>query len=468
MAATLLRGVPGSAQNLRVPLTGHRARPIAASTLFHTLFSDFFSEGDGTTYVQTGDIPAMWLRDSSAQTIPYVRFAAAYPILAVRFGGVIARNARNIAADPYANAFRADYGVWEEKWEPDSLAWPVLLTWMYWNQTHAAGLFGRDLHKALRTVVDTLRCEQLHAACSRYRYPYPQSTHDEYNPDTGMVWSAFRPSDDPVEYRFNIPQEAIVAVALQEIAELAVAGYGDADLANEASSMAAQVQTGIERYGRIWRADLGGWAYVYETDGLGRYSLMDDANLPNLTALPALAWCSATDPVYLNTRAYTLSKRNPYYFSGTYAEGLGSPHTPAGYVWPLGIISRALTASSGRETAEGITTLAETDSGDGLIHESFYPGGYWRFTRAEFGWANAFYAELVFRSVAGFPAPPLLPQNRTATPFELLSQTPTLTHPLAQIVNTGLVYDALSTLLAQADGHTIIPRESAIIKKTAQ
>ncbi len=455
-------------QNLSVPLTGHRARPIRAATLFHTLFSDFFSEQDGTTYVQTGDIPAMWLRDSSAQTIPYVRFARTYPILSARFRGVIQRNALNILADPYANAFRANYRVWEEKWEPDSLAWPVLLTWVYWNGTHAPGLFTRNLHAALQTAVNTWRCEQLHSHCSRYRFADDPDTSGAYNPDTGMVWSAFRPSDDPVRYRFNIPQEAIVVVALREIAHLAVDGYGDGNLANEALSIAAAVHTGIERYGRIWRPELGGWAYVYETDGLGHDVLMDDANLPNLTGLPALGWCSARNPTYLNTRAYTLSKRNPYYFSGTYAQGLGSPHTPYGYVWPLGIISRALTATSSSETAESITTLAETDSGDGLIHESFYPDGYWRFTRAEFGWANAFYAELVFRSVAGFAAEPLLPDGRTATALETASATPTLVHPLTQIQNSALIYQALTTLLAQADGRTIIPVDRAIIENAAR
>ncbi len=445
-----------AAQPLVLPLTGHRVRPIQAQTLFHTLFSDFFSEADDTTYVQTGDIPAMWLRDSSAQTLPYVRFAGTYPILSVRFAGVIERNARNVLADPYANAYRADYSVWERKWEADSLAWPVLLAWVYHSETNRRILFTPRLHAALRKIVDTYRCEQLHAQCSKYTFP-GVTLNGSYNGNTGMIWSAFRPSDDRTTYPFNIPQEAIAVVGLQDAAQLALDGYRDRNLANEAQSMAAQVYVGIERYGRVWNAKYGGWAYVYETDGLGHDLYMDDANIPNLTALPYIDWCSANDPAYLNTRAYALSSRNPWFFSGAYAQGLGSPHTPQGFVWPLGIIARALTATSSSETSESITTLAQTDSSDGLIHESFWPDGYWLFTRANFGWANALYAELLFRSIAGFPGTRFTPYGTTVLPRERITPTPVLTSPLEQLADTGIIVHALGELLERANGRTIIP-----------
>lgn len=453
-AILIASAVPARAQDLILPLTGERARPIEASTLFHTLFSDFFSERDRTTYVQTGDIPAMWLRDSSAQTIPYVRFVGAYPVLAVRFAGVIERNARNIIADPYANAFRADYRPWERKWEAGSLAWPFMLAWVYRQQTGSRVIFTPDFHRAMKVAVNTWRCEQLHPHCSSYTEPDTVNTSRAYNANTGMIWSAFRASDDAVRYRFNIPQNAIAVIGLQEIARLALDGYGDRNLSNEAQSIAVDVQRGISRYGRVWEPQYGGWIYVYETDGLGHDLFMDDANIPNLTTLPYLGWCSTFDPTYLNTRKFTLSSRNPYYFSGTYGSGLGSPHTPDGWVWPLGIIGRALTATGAPETLESITTLAETDSSDGLIHESFYPGGYWRFSRAEFGWANALYAELLFRSIAGFTATPFPAYGGTVLPFEHLSQTPTLTRPLAMLRNAGMIFRALGSRLQKADGRT--------------
>ncbi|HET9393914.1 MAG TPA: glycoside hydrolase family 125 protein [Candidatus Rubrimentiphilum sp.] len=461
MAVVLaLQSTPARAQSLIVPLTGNRSRTIAPASLFHTLFSDFFSERDGTTYVQTGDIPAMWLRDSSAQTIPYVRFISAYPILSVRFLGVIERNARNIATDPYANAFTADYHIWERKWEADSPAWPVLLAWIFRRQSSTRALFTQAFHHALRTSVDTWRCEQLHATCSRYHLHLQD---EPFNRDTGMVWTAYRPSDDEVRYHFNIPQEAIVAIALQAVAALAIDGYGDHNLANEARSMAGEIERGIQLYGRVWRPELGGWVYAYETDGLGNQLLADDANLPNLTSLPYLGWSSATDPVYLNTRGLALSSANPWYYRGTYASGLGSEHTPAGYVWPLGIIARALTATSSRETSASITTLAETDSRDGLIHESFDANAYWVFTRAEFGWANALGAELLFRSLAGFSATPFTTDGTIISPFEHLSPTPTLVSPMVQIYNASLLYGALNQLLIEANGRTILPGAPGIV-----
>ncbi len=447
-------------------MTGERSRQIRPETLFHTLFADFFSERDGTTYVQTGDIPAMWLRDSSAQTIPYIRFAQANPILAVRFAGVIDRNARNILTDPYANAFTAKYSIWERKWEADSLSWPVLLTWIYWQRTSARSIFTPTLHRALRKIVDTWRCEQLHAQCSRYAWNgdrYQQA----FNMQTGMIWTAFRPSDDPTRYHFNIPMQAQIVVALRDVARLAIDGYGDADLAREANSMASQVQIGIERYGREWEPAYGGWVYAYETDGLGGRTYMDDANLPNLTSLPYFGYCSADDQTYLDTRAYALSQINPFYFTGKYAAGLGSPHTPHGYVWPLGIMARALTATSSAETDEAVTVLAETDSEQGLIHESFDPNAYWHFTRADFGWANALYASLLFRSVAGFPSVPFTPSETAILPYEPVSKTPALTPVLAQIQNTGLLYRALGDLLERADGHTTIVPIRRLMKRSA-
>ena len=194
----------------------------------------------------------MWLRDSSAQTIPYVRFQTAFPILRGRFAGVIARNARNIVTDPYANAFQADYHVWERKWEVDSLAWPVVLTWVYWRITRDHTIFTPELHVALRSIVATYSCEERHRQCSRYAYPYRVATNDAYAAGTGLIWGAFRPSDDPVLFRFNIPQNALAVVALREIEVLALQGYGDGELAGAASALSDRVQNGIQRFGRFY------------------------------------------------------------------------------------------------------------------------------------------------------------------------------------------------------------------------
>jgi meiotically up-regulated gene 157 (Mug157) protein len=442
---------PAASETLVVPLTGKRVRHIQTAQLFHTLLHDFFLEDDGTTYVQTGDIPVMWLRDSSAQTIPYIRFQNSYPILRARFAGVIERNARNILTDPYANALDADYHIWERKWEIDSLAWPVVLASVYWRSTTDRTVFTPDLHRALQLIVSTYRCEQHHSRCSRYRYPGWTYSNDRYNEATGLIWGAFRPSDDAVEYRFNIPQNAIAVVALRDVEELALEGYQDSTLARAAQELAATVQIAIEQYGRFFDASRRVRVYAYETDGYGKYNLMDDANIPNLTTLPYIDWCSSFDATYLATRSFALSMDNPFFFSGRYAEGLGSPHTPYGYVWPLGIIGRALTATSSIEVATAITTLAETDGEDGLIHESFYPDGYWRYTRPEFGWANALGAELFFRSLAGEPATQFA-EKGPILPFERRTTTPQLVPLFTQVENAAELTATLGRLLHATGG----------------
>jgi uncharacterized protein len=249
-----------------------------------------------------------------------------------------------------------------------------------------------------------------------------------------------------VQYRFNIPQNAFAVVALHDIEELVLAGYNDQKLACQARALAARVQVGIERYGLFYNSERRVWMYAYETDGFGNYNLMDDANIPNLTTLPYIDWCSAFNPAYIATRMFALSMDNPFYFSGRYAQGLGSPHTPYDYVWPLGIIGRALTATSSIEVATAITTLAETDGESGLIHESFYPDGYWRFTRPEFGWANALGAELFFRSLAGDPATQFA-YHGPILPFDTRSVTPTLVPAFTQIQNAAELTATVGRLL---------------------
>jgi uncharacterized protein len=439
--------LPTPAQILNVPVESG-IRPIQTETLFHELFTDFFKESDGTTYVQTGDIPAMWLRDSAAQTIPYIRFTSAYPALGVPFSGVIERDARNILVDPYAEAFSADYHVWERKWEIDSLAWPVLLVFVYYADTHDRKIFTPTLHRAMLTIVATLECEQRHAACSRYSWPGPVPTHDAYNADTGLIWSAFRPSDDPVTYRFNIPQNAMAVVAMRLLARFARDAFKDGALAQRAMTLAAAVQSGIARYGRTFDRKYG-WLYVYETDGNGHYNFMDDANIPNLTAMPFYGWCANNDPVYLDTRRFTLSSANPYYYSGKYAAGLGSPHTPKGWVWPLGIIGAALTTTQRSDVVTAIDMLDQSDTIDGLMHESVNPNDPQQFTRPEFGWANAFWADLLFRTVAGYPATPLGLLS-TMTPNERESEIPTVTPAWTQLADRREIVRTLGRLLAQA------------------
>lgn len=432
---------------LMLPGMRQRSIDVDAETLFHTLFSDFALEGDGTTYVETGDIPAMWLRDSSAQTLPYVRFVPAYPQLQPIVRGVIQRNARNILTSAYANAFTRAYKLWEEKWEVDSVAYPVLLDSVYWRTTRDRAMFTLQLHWAYEHIVSTYECEQQHSKCSNYRSPFlgnhGRGADFAY---TGMIWCAFRSSDDPVRYPYNIPQELFAANELADLARLAVIGYGDTKLASRATALAEEIRFGVQTYGIVYDFRYG-WIYSYEVDGLGNFVLMDDANIPNLLTLPLMGGVPRFDPVYANTRRLSLSSDNPYWYRGKYGAGLGSPHTRTGWVWPLGLIGQALTAATPGEVDEPIAELRALDGGHGLFYESIDPNQPWHFTRSEFGWANALYAELIFRCVAGLPAAP------ASTPsfpqlYPAAYTAPRITTDWDALNAAGAIYQALNAVLS--------------------
>ncbi len=202
--------------------------------------------------MQTGDIPAIWLRDSAAQTLPYVRLATVRPMLRTWIRAVVLREARNIVMDPYANAFRSNYRIWERKWENDSLAYPAGLSWTYYNATHDGAIFTASLHGASQRVVDTYACERVHARCSRYRPPTRSGGADRGPaPEVGLIWSAFRASDDPTRYAYNIPEQMFAATALRDVADLASHGYEDAALAERAARFATALSQAIARHGVV-------------------------------------------------------------------------------------------------------------------------------------------------------------------------------------------------------------------------
>jgi uncharacterized protein len=188
--------------------------------------------------------------------------------------------------------------------------------------------------------------------------------------------------------------------------------------------------------------------YVYETDGYGNDNLMDDANIPNLTTLPYIGWCAIDDVIYQNTRRFTLSPADPYFYSGKLATGLGSPHTPKGWVWPLGIIGAALTATQREEVVNAIAMLDRSDTLNGMMHESVNPNDPQQFTRPDFGWANAFWADLLFRTVAGYPATPFGLPN-TAVRSERLSEIPTITPFWTQFADRLELVSTLGKMLAR-------------------
>jgi len=364
-------------------------------------------EPDGTAYVKTGDIPAEWLRDSSAQVRPYLYYARQDPTTRDLLRGIIARQAKYLQIDPYANAFTLDYRVWEQKFELDSLAYPVTLAWSYWHATGDTSVFTADESKAYDAILATLEREQDHPRNSQY-------THKELENGgkgrpvtyTGMIWTGFRPSDDACYYNFLIPSEMFIVVALGDMAQIERQVYHNLIKAHEAKSLRDEVQRGIQRYGMVPVSKYG-YIYAYEVDGLGHAILTDDANVPSLLSAPYIGYTTTNDRYYLNTRAFLLSQDNPSYYTGQFARGIGSYHTPDHWVWPLAMVMDGLTANSQSEKQDVLNQLLATDPGDHLLHESFDPNDPKRYTRDDFGWPNALFSEFVMTAFEGVRSIPM-------------------------------------------------------------
>jgi uncharacterized protein len=313
------------------------------NTLDTTVFSGAY-EGKPDTYIVTGDIDAMWLRDSSAQVMPYLALAKHDPRLRELLEGVIRRQVRMILIDPYANAFMRDPaapplkwavndktkhypGVGERKWEVDSLCYPIRLAYGYWQQTGDAGPFDAQWKEAAWTIVRTFRAQQR----KQGRGPYSFQRESETPTDTlaldgfgspaiplGMIFSMFRPSDDACTYPLFVPANLFAVVSLRQLATLASQVLKDAKLAEDAHLLATEVETALNQYGKTKHAKYGEiWAY--EVDGYGNTLMMDDANAPGLLSLPYLGCCRMDDPLYRRTRQFVLGEANPYYFRGTAA-----------------------------------------------------------------------------------------------------------------------------------------------------
>lgn len=377
-------------------------------------------EGRPDTFVITGDIPAMWLRDSTAQVWPYLPLAKDDKKLQDLVAGVINRQTRCILIDPYANAFNHDREgsefdkdltamkpeLHERKWEIDSLCYPIRLAYGYSEITSDQKPFDAKWREAMRLVIKTFREQQ------RFNGPGPYSFRRETtspndtlnlngygNPvrPCGLIASGFRPSDDACIYPFLIPSNLFASTALQQLAKLAQA-LGDGELSNLALTLSAEIYTAAHKFGMA-RHPKYGEIFAYEVDGYGNQLFMDDANVPSLLSLPYIGAAHPDDPIYRNTRRFVLSEDNPYFFKGTAAEGIGGPHVGLNMIWPLSIIVRALTATDRKEVDHCLHMLETTHAGTGFMHESFNKDDPAKFTRKWFAWANTLFGELVLKTL---------------------------------------------------------------------
>jgi meiotically up-regulated gene 157 (Mug157) protein len=379
-------------------------------------------DGKPDTFVVTGDIDALWLRDSSAQVWPYLALARGDAALTRLYRGLVHRHARCILIDPYANAFlhdptattplswaahdRTDMrpGVAERKWEVDSLCHVVRLAHGYWRASGDAQPFDADWRQAMRRVVATFRAQQRMHDHGPYHFqresanPSDSQSLDGYGHPArpvGLIHSMFRPSDDACLLPLLVPSNLFAVQSLRQLATMATALFADHAFARECTALADEVQAALHRYGVAH--DGGDMFWAYEVDGYGGALCMDDANVPSLLSLPYLGCCTIDDALYQRTRARVLSAANPYFASGTAAAGIGSPHTGRGTIWPMALTMRALTTHDAAEIRQNLRWLKTTHAGTGFMHEAFDADDAARFTRPWFAWANSLFGELVAR-----------------------------------------------------------------------
>ena len=381
--------------------------------------------GKPDSFIITGDIAAMWLRDSTAQVMPYLHLAPKDKNLQLLFKGLIHRQADCILLDSYANAFYATDitgvfstdvtdmrpGVHERKWEVDSLCYPIRLAYNYWSVTGDSEPLDESWHKAARRIVGTFREQQRLKNDGPYRFQRLTQMFYDNSPNRGLgnptrkiglIHSAFRPSDDACLFPFLIPSNLFAIVSLRQLQHLSIAVFRDQDLADDAARLADQLDAAITNYAIVNHA-VHGKIYAFEIDGFGNSLMMDDANAPSLLSLPWLGCCDLEDATYQRTRAFALSDDNPYFTRGV-AEGIGSPHVGPGKIWPLSIIMRALTSHDSNEISHCLRMLLDTSAGTGFMHESFDANDPSKYTRAWFAWCNSLFGELVVRVAASHPA----------------------------------------------------------------
>lgn len=406
----------------RVEKTSPKLAQLYRNCYPNTLETAAEFDEDGTVFVLTGDIPAMWLRDSTAEVSHYCPLAAESEELRAILRGVIRRQRQYIEADPYTNAFKKtpddyhpfdDYPrtqkiVWERKYEIDSLCYPLRLTYLYWKATGDASVLDASFLQSLRTTVGVWETEQHHAERSPYRFSRAHTKAKDTLPNggignpvayTGMTWSGFRPSDDSCRYGYLVASNMFAAVVLGYAQALLAAAFpAETALSARVKKLRDEILAGIARYAVVDTPDFGK-VYACEVDGMGRYFLFDDANVPSLLSAPYLGFCSADDPIYQNTRRFILSKANPYYYEGAFARGVGSPHTPAGYIWHIALSMQGLTAQDPEEIRAILHMLETTDGGTGFMHEGFDANDPDCFTRSWFSWSCALFSELVESAV---------------------------------------------------------------------
>jgi len=406
----------------------YRLEKMCSSTFWNTIKSTTKVLDDGGTFIFTGDIDDLWVRDSCAQVHPYIPLATNNKKLQRVINGLIKRLAFYILYDPYANAFRIDTSyVFSEaqkkmgrhgyistwNYELDSGAYFFRLLNAYHNAVPEDDIVkDPEVVKAVELMVDLWITEQNHEADhklkdyfneaiggSLFRYPgLPRNGKGSETAYTGMTWTGFRPSDDDCKYHYLVPANMFASATLKHVERLASNLWEHPQLAEKAKKLREEIDEGIKKWAIVPHPQFGK-IYAFEVDGLGNSLLMDDANVPSLMSIPYLGW--DYDPeIYENTRKFILSPSNPTFRVSTDGKfsGYGSPHMAQRIrdnIWPMAQIMQGLTTKNPEEKVSLLKQLTSSDAGTGHMHESYNVNNPSDFTRAWFCWADALFAEFL-------------------------------------------------------------------------
>mmetsp|Transcript_32083 Transcript_32083/g.70683 ORF Transcript_32083/g.70683 Transcript_32083/m.70683 type:complete len:419 (+) Transcript_32083:403-1659(+) len=385
----------------------------------------------------------MWLRDSTNQVLPYVPYGPVDEVLQRMLEGLIARQARSVLIDSFANAFNFNASgqghqqdqrtppmqasVFEGKYEVDSLCAFLKLSYWHWRMSGDAALerlASNDWVSAVGRVLDTLQVMQRDDGRSDSPpYLFQRQTSEALDTlsvqgrgppcrPQGMTRSLFRPSDDAVTLPYNVPGNAMACVELTHLQDLLdrlalLTGGGDSSQARLMLQQAQEVAEGIcgALDKLMQQQQQGGEAspLPFELDGFGAQYYMDDANIPSLLSLPVLGYLSPNSAQYTATRAFALSPANPYFYTGSEGRGVGGPHEGVNFTWPMAVIAQAMTSADDAEVAWCLQMLVRSSAGTGLMHESFDVDDVSNYTRDWFAWANGLLGELLLQLVLTKP-----------------------------------------------------------------
>lgn len=385
--------------------------------------------GEELAFVVTGDISAMWLRDSANQLQPYAALLApsADDNLAGLFRGAINTHARYLLIDPYCNAFQPpvesgispvmnmvdrvtpayDFNlVYQCSYQLDSLAAFLQLSVDYFSATKDADFFARhDWVAAVKVVMATAfgmvgptYADDGKVKDFPYTFFYCSNTLQNggygspVSGGTGLLRSTFRPSDDPTIFQFFIPANMMFASYLGRAAE--IMSYLDSTLASEMESLSKGLREAIEEHGIVHHKKWGR-IYAYEVDGYGSMNIMDDANTPSLLSAPLSGYLDASNEVYQNTRRMILGMGNPYWSQGPLISSVGGPHVGLGKGWPMASIVRIMTSDNDTEITQSLHEILRSTAGLGLIHESVDAWDQFKWSRQWFAWANGLFGQMI-------------------------------------------------------------------------